>query len=83
MNMNLGNLVTQVQNFAHMASGLIPGAGLADKGIAIGKKIIDIIDDIKEEVPLEQQETLQASRAQLAHAVGIKADETSARLRGD
>lgn len=82
MNVNLENLFNQVQSLARSASTLLPAAGLVDKGIGIGKKILGVVDGLAEHVPPERQGELQNTRRALAEAVGIKADKTVDRLRG-
>lgn len=82
MNVNLESLFNQVQTLARSASTILPGAGLVDKGIDIGKKILAVVDGLGEHIPPERQGELQATRKALAEAVGIKADKTADRLRG-
>jgi hypothetical protein len=44
--MNIRSLIDSVINVAHIASSVIPGAGLVAEGAQIGEKIIDIIDGL-------------------------------------
>ncbi len=80
--MDLRALVDGVVKVANLASGLIPGAGFVGKGVEIGTKIIGIIDELGDDIPLDQQDEARAARAALSDAVKAKAAATSARLRG-
>jgi hypothetical protein len=80
--MNIRSLIDSVINVAHVASSVIPGAGLVAEGAQIGEKIIDIIDGLTAHAEPDQQPAMQEARTKLAEAVKAKAAATSARLRG-
>lgn len=80
--MGIKDLIDGVIKVAHIASGVIPGAGMIEQGAQIGGKIIDIIDGLTAHADPSQQAEMQAARATLAEAVKAKAAATSARLRG-
>jgi hypothetical protein len=79
---SIRQLIDEVISVAHVASSVIPGAGLVEQGGKIGEKIIDIIDDLTTDAEPDQQPQMQEARAKLAEAVKAKAAATSARLRG-
>lgn len=80
--MDVRSLVDSLIQLAHVASAVIPGAGLVEEGAKIGEKIIDVIDELKTHADPTQQPALQEARDKLADAVRTKAAATSARLRG-
>lgn len=80
--MNIRSLIDSAIQLAHVAAAVIPGAGLAEDGLKIGQKIIDVIDGLKAHADPTQQPALQEARATLAETVKAKAKATSARLRG-
>lgn len=80
--MDVRKIIDQVLAVADTVADYIPKGDLVDKGVAIGRKVLGIIDDLGEEIPLDKQEEVQATRAKLADAVAAKADRVSSRLRG-
>ncbi len=80
--MDIRSLIDGVVKVADMASNFIPGAGLVGKGVEIGTKIIGIIDDLGDDIPIDKQAEVQEARATLAATVKAKAVATSSRLRG-
>ena len=80
--MDIRSLVDGVVKVADLASNFIPGAGLVGKGVEIGTKIIGIIDELGDDIPLDQQDEVKAARKTLSDAVKAKAKATSDRLRG-
>jgi hypothetical protein len=80
--MDIRDLVNKIVAVADAASMVIPQAGLIGKGVAIGEKIIDIIDDLGDDIPLDQQAEAQAARAKIAEATKAKVAATTKRMRG-
>lgn len=80
--MDIRSTIDKALALADTVADYIPGGELVDKGVAIGKKVLEIIDDLGEDIPLDKQEEVQATRAKLAEAVAAKADRVSDRLRG-
>jgi hypothetical protein len=77
---DIKKLIESALSMAKMAAPLIPVLG---SGVAIGEKIMGIIDDLSDDVPdARTQEAMQKDRAMLAEAVKAKAAATSDRLRG-
>lgn len=80
--MDISALTEKIMSMGSSLASMIPGANIVSGGIELGKKVIDIIDELGDDIPLEQQEEAQAVRAALAEAVKAKAAATSDRLRG-
>lgn len=78
--MDLNKLIAEVVQVAKTAALVIPQAGLAEEGVAIGGKIIDLVNSLKPHA--ESAADLDAARKQLENTVGAKAAATSAGLRG-
>lgn len=80
--MDISALVGKVTGVATSLASMIPGMNIITGGVELGKKVIDIIDELGDDIPLDQQAEAQAARAALAEAVKAKAAATSDRLRG-
>lgn len=80
--MDVRKVIDQVLAVADTVADYLPKGELIDKGVEIGRKVIDIIDDLGESIPLDKQEEAQAVRKKLADAVTAKAGRVSDRLRG-
>lgn len=80
--MNIHTLLDSVKSLSQVVGTVIPGAGLISKGVEIGEKVLGIIDDLKEDVPLERQGEMKEARDRLSTIVKQKARNTSDRLRG-
>ena len=78
--MDLNKLIAEVVQVAKTASLVLPQAGLAEEGIAIGGRIIDLVNSLKSHA--ESPAELDAARHELENTVGAKAAATSAGLRG-
>lgn len=79
---SIRDLIDGVIKVAHVASSVIPGAGLVEQGAEIGGKIVDIIDGLTAHAEPDQQAAMQEARKQLSDVVKAKAAATSSRLRG-
>lgn len=77
--MDIGNLVRDILTVARTAAAVIPGAPGA---IAIGEKVLGLLDDVSDHIPLEEQDAAVLTRAELARVVGAKAKKTAARFQG-
>lgn len=78
--MDTKGLIDSVLGVAKKLGPMIPGLS---NGIALGEKVIDIIDDLKSDAPDDRTAAqMDADRAALAEKVKAKAAATSNRLRG-
>lgn len=76
--MNFKDLIDDVIKAAKTASVLIPGAPAA---IAIGEKLVGIIDDLTDKAPDTRTQTeMQEARRALAATVSAKAERTADRF---
>lgn len=80
--MDIRAIIAKIADVADLASAIIPQAGLVKGGVELGEKIIDLIDSIGDDIPVDQQAEAQEARRKLAEAVKAKAAATSSRLRG-
>lgn len=81
--MNIGDIVAKVLSLADTVNDYLPGAPLTQGAIDLGHKVMDLVDSIGDEIPLDKQADAQAARAALAETVKAKAKATSDRLRGN
>jgi len=79
---DLSKIIGDVLKLADSVNGYLPMSGTTQLGIDLGKKVIDIIDTVGDDIPLDKQGEAQEARAKLAASVKAKAAATSARLRG-
>lgn len=75
-------IVKQILDVADTVNDFLPMSGLTQGGIDLARKVSDLVGSIGTEIPLDQQEAAQATRAALAEKVKAKAAATSDRLRG-
>lgn len=81
---DLKKLITEFANVADLAATVLPAAGIAGGVARIGQQIIGIIDDLKPHAPdAESKAQLEAAHDKLMAAVTKKAEDTSAKLRGE
>lgn len=79
---DLGSLITNVISAARTATSLIPGLQGAGAALAVGEKLIGVLDDlIGDDAPdTRTQAEMQAARKELAAAVSAKAERTAERF---
>lgn len=71
-------------DLANAAKSLVPGVGVVEGAVDIGKKLVDLIDHVTEKVPETQGSAdLAIARKELADRVQAKAEATAERLEGD
>ena len=80
--MDFGKLVKDVIAAGQTATALIPGLSTVTAAVAIGEKLIDLIDSVTDEAPVDDQKDLAVVRAELRAAVSAKAEQTADRLEG-
>ena len=80
--MDIRDLLATVTKLANVAAVVIPQAKLVGGAANLGTKVLDIIDDLKDQGDPADQAAMQAARKTLSDAVRAKAAATSARLRG-
>lgn len=80
---DLQRLLQNALNLADAVNELLPLPGVSQGIIEIGRKTVGILDDLKEEIPLDQQADAQARRKRLAESVEAKAKAESRKLRGE
>lgn len=81
--MDWKKLADEVAAVAKTAAAFIPQAATVEAGIAIGQRLIGVIDTISHHAPAgATQDELRASRKVLADAVTAKANATADGLEG-
>ena len=80
--MDIKAIVNKVLSLADTVNDYLPAAPITQGAIDLGHKVVDLVDSIGDDIPLDQQAAAQATRAELAAAVKAKAAATSSRLRG-
>lgn len=79
----MNELIEKILSAARSAATVIPGMQGAAAAVAVGKKLVEIIDDLTDEAPdTRTQEEMQAARKVLAAAVSAKAERTADRFDG-
>jgi hypothetical protein len=78
---DISSLIDSVLGVAKKLSPLIP---TLSNGVALGEKVIDLIDDLKSDAPDQRTAAqMDADREALSDRVKAKAAKTSDRLRGN
>lgn len=79
----MDELIQGVLALAKTASAIIPGMQGVGAAIAVGEKLVGIIDDLTDHAPdTRTQAEMQAQRRILAAAVSAKAERTADRFDG-
>lgn len=76
---DIRDLIDKAIDLAKTVAPLVPTVGAA---AGVAEKVVDIIDSLGDDIPVDQQEAAQTARRELADAVRAKAQATSDRLRG-
>lgn len=81
--MDLSSLIPNILAAAKTAAAIIPGMQGAGAAIAIGEKLVGLIDDLTDHAPdTRTQAEMQQQRRILAAAVSAKAERTADRFEG-
>lgn len=79
----MDELIKNILAAARTASAIIPGMQGAGAVLAVGEKLVGIIDDLTDGAPDERtQAEMQQQRKVLAAAVSAKAERTAGRFDG-
>lgn len=79
----MNDLIQSIIAAARTAATVIPGMQGVGAAIAVGEKLVGIIDDLTDDAPdVRTQAEMQDARKDLAAAVSAKAERTADRFDG-
>jgi ElaB/YqjD/DUF883 family membrane-anchored ribosome-binding protein len=75
-------VIDNILRLADSVNDFLPANAATQEAIDLARKVEDLLDHVKDKIPVDQQAQAQQTRAALAARVTAKSEALSSRLRG-